>query len=111
MAENAGKAAFLRGIILPGVVKVREVVLRIPEEIQDVLGVRRNLAREIMKRLAVSLYAERKISLGKAVELSGTDYFSFLETLADFGVSLDYDEQDLADDLETLGRLRYGSGE
>jgi len=30
---------------------VREVVLRIPDEIRDVLGARRNLAKEIMKRL------------------------------------------------------------
>ena len=37
------------GIIAPGVVKVKEVVLQVPEEIQDVLGVQRNLAGEIMK--------------------------------------------------------------
>jgi len=95
---------------LPGVSKVREVILRIPDEIQDVLGVRRNLAKEIMKRLAVSLYAERKISLGKAVELSGMDYSSFLELLADFGVYLDYDEEDFASDLEAIRRLGRGGG-
>jgi len=83
---------------------VKEVVLQLPEEIQDVLGRRRDLAGEIMKRLAVSLYAERKISLGKAVELSG-----FLELLGDFGVDLDYDEQDLEDDLNTIRRLGRGS--
>lgn len=84
---------------------MKEVVLQLPEEIQDVLGRRRDLAGEIMKRLAVSLYAERKISLGKAVELSGTDYTTFLELLGDFGVNLDYDEQDLEDDLNTIRRL------
>ncbi|MGB9662061.1 MAG: UPF0175 family protein [Moorellaceae bacterium] len=88
-----------------------EVVLRIPDEIREALGPRRDPAREIMKRLAVSLYAERKISLGKAVELSGTSYSSFLEALADFGVELDYDEEDLASDLETLERLRSRGGE
>lgn len=64
-----------------------------------------------MKRLAVSLYAERKISLGKAVELSDTSYSSFLEALADFGVELDYDEEELVSDLEALERLRSGGGE
>lgn len=83
-----------------------EVVLRIPDEMSEILG--REPAREIVKRLAVSLYAERKVSLGKAVELSGLSYSAFLEALADFGVSLDYDEQDLMNDLETLGRLRRG---
>ena len=61
-----------------------------------------------MKRLAVSLYAERKISLGKAVELSETDYSPFLGLLADFGVYLDYDEDDLTSDMETVRRLERG---
>ena len=102
----AGKAAWFRGIIAAEVVEMREVVLKIPEEVQEVLGARRDLAKEIMKRLAVSLYAERKVSLGKAVELSGTDYPSFMRLMADFGVCLDYDEDDLASDVETIGRLR-----
>lgn len=85
-----------------------EVVLRIPDEMREALGPRRDPAREIMKRLAISLYAERKISLGKAVELSGVSYSAFLEALADFGVELDYDEEDLANDLEALERLRSG---
>ncbi len=110
MAVKAGKAARFRDIILPGVIGVREVLLRIPDEMHEALGVRRELAKEIMKRLAVSLYAERRISLGKAVEFSGLGYSAFLEALADFGVNLDYDEQDLMDDLETLGRLRRGGG-
>lgn len=108
MVEVAGKAVSSWDIISPGVVKVKEVVLQIPEEIQDVLGARRNLAKEITKRLAVSLYAERKISLGKAVELSGMDYSSFLELLGDFGVYLDYDEEDFANDLKTIRRLGHG---
>ncbi len=108
MGEIAGKAGCRWDIIAAGVMGVKEVVLKIPEEIQDVLGVRRDLAKEIMKRLAVSLYAERKVSLGKAVELSGADYPSFLRLLADFGVCLDYDEEDFASDVETIGRLRRG---
>jgi len=108
MGEIVGKTACPWGIIASGVIKVKEVVLQIPEEIQYVLGIRRNLAKEIMKRLAVSLYAERKISLGKAVELSETDYSSFLGLLADFGVYLDYDEDDLTSDMETVRRLGRG---
>lgn len=87
---------------------MKEVTLKLPEDIQDVMGQRRDLAREIIKRLAVSLYAERKISLGKAVELSGTDHSTFLELLGDFGVNLDYDEEDLDNDLHTMRGLRSG---
>lgn len=110
MVVEAGKAVRFRDIILPGGESVREVVLQIPDEMHEALGVRRELAKEIMKRLAVSLYAERRISLGKAVEFSGLGYSGFLEALADFGVTLDYEEQDLMEDLETLGRLRRGGG-
>jgi len=87
---------------------MKEIFLRIPEEIHETIGVRRDMAKEILKRLAVSLYAERKISLGKAVELSETDHFTFMEALSDFGVYLDYDEKDLNDDLETLRGLGHG---
>jgi predicted HTH domain antitoxin len=87
---------------------MKEVVLQVPEEIQDVMGQRRDLAKEIIKRLAVSLYAERKISLGKAVELSGADHFTFMELLGDFGVNLDYDEEDLDADLRTIRGLKSG---
>lgn len=86
---------------------MREVVLHIPDEMRDALGARREPAKEIMKRLAVSLYAEGKISLGKAAEYSGLGYSAFLEALGDFGVDLDYDEHDLTSDLETLERLRH----
>ncbi|OIQ52934.1 hypothetical protein MOTE_25270 [Moorella thermoacetica] len=94
--------------VLRGGLSDRGDPLRIPDEIREALGPRRDPVKEIMKRLAVSLYAERKISLGKAVELSGTSYSSFLEALADFGVDLDYDEEDLMSDLEVLERLRSG---
>jgi len=89
---------------------MKEVVLKIPDEIQETIGARRDLAKEVMKRLAVSLYAERKVSLGKAVELSSTDHSSFMDLLADFGVCLDYDEQDLADDMGALRRLDRDGG-
>jgi predicted HTH domain antitoxin len=87
---------------------MKEIVLQVPEEMQDMIGQRRDLAKEIIKRLAVSLYAERKISLGKAVELSGTDHFAFMELLRDFGVNLDYDEEDLDEDLRTIRGLKNG---
>lgn len=108
MSETAGNANCPWGIISSGVLNVKEVVLHIPEEIQDVLGIKRNLAKEITKRLAVSLYAERKISLGKAVELSGMDYSSFMELLGNFGIYLDYDKDELMSDLETIRRLEHG---
>ncbi len=86
---------------------MKEVVLRIPDEIHEILGARRDLSKEVLKRLAAFLYAERKISLSKAVELSGIDHGRFMDLLADLGGYLDYDEQDLTEDVETLRRLSF----
>ncbi len=95
-------------IISLEVVAMRKIKLQIPEEIYSVIGTRRDLAKEVLKRLAVALYAERKISLGKAVELAGVSYSNFFDLLADCGVYLDYDEEDLNEDMETLRRLGRG---
>jgi predicted HTH domain antitoxin len=57
---------------------------------------------EYRKRLAATLYAEGKISLGKAAEISGLSYVAFLDVLAEMGITLNYDEEDLEEDLATV---------
>lgn len=86
----------------------REVVLRVPEEIQMAIGARADLSSELLKRIAASLYAERKVSLGKAVELSGLPYDAFMRLLAELGIALDYGVDDFTRDMQTVGRLRQG---
>lgn len=86
----------------------REVILRVPEEIEMAIGTCADLSGELLKRVAATLYAERKVSLGKAVELSGLPYDAFMRLLAELGISLDYGVEDFARDMQTLGRLRLG---
>ena len=89
---------------------MKEVVLRIPEEIHDTIGLNKDLNKELLKRLAVALYAERKISIGKAAHMSGLSYEAFLESLSEFGVTLNYDEKEFDCDVETVGSLLQHEG-
>ena len=84
---------------------MKEVVLKIPEDIHESIGLNKDLGKELLKRLAVALYAERKISIGKAVQVSGLSYEAFIETLTEFGVTLNYDEEEFDRDADAVGRL------
>lgn len=88
----------------------KEVVLRIPDDVYESLGWKKDPAGEILKRLAAALYAERKISLGKAAQVSGLSYVAFLDVLAEMGITLNYDEEELEYDLETVRRLLAREG-
>jgi len=54
---------------------------------------------------ALKLYQNRKISLGKAAELSALSIWEFLEHLSQRKIPLDYDLEDLKSDLETVKEL------
>lgn len=95
-------------IIAPEVAGMKEVVLRIPEEIEEAIGTAKDLSGELIKRVAAALYAERKISLGKAAELSGMPYADFLRLLAELEIDLDYGIEDFMEDMETLRGLEQG---
>jgi uncharacterized protein (DUF433 family)/predicted HTH domain antitoxin len=95
-----------RGTVASGAISVKEVVLRLPKEICLLIGSAENLERELLKRVVVALYAEKKISLGKAAELCGLCYVDFMDLLADFGLYLNYDVEDLEEDLRTLEALK-----
>ncbi|GEA14676.1 hypothetical protein E308F_09180 [Moorella sp. E308F] len=88
----------------------KEVVVKIPDDVYESLGWKKDLAGEILKRLAAALYAERKVSLGKAAEMSGVSYSAFLDVLAEMGITLNYDEEELEHDLETVRRLLAREG-
>ena len=57
----------------------------------------------IKRSLAVELYREGKLSLGKAAELAGAkSKWEMLMLLSERGVPLDYTAEDAKDDLRTL---------
>lgn len=81
--------------------------VEIPHAAVRALDVReRDLAGFVRRTLAVALYREGRLSLGKARELAGLpDKWAMLELLSERGVAVDYGAEDAREDLETLNRL------
>jgi len=80
-------------------------VLHVP---QDVLDSSRLTLSELKVEIAVYLYAQRRLSIGKARELAEMSLWEFRQLLATRRISPHYDEVDLDEDLATLhdmGRL------
>ena len=64
------------------------------------------LSQYIKRSLAVELYREGKLSLGKAAELAGTKTkWEMLMILNERGVPLDYSAEDAQEDFRTLKEL------
>ena len=83
----------------------RAVRMEIP---QDVLDSARLTVPELKVELAVSLYAQGRLSIGKARELAGMTLWEFRQLLASRHISPHYDVIDLEEDVATLrdlGRL------
>ena len=72
---------------------------------QDILDSARLTAPELILELAVTLYAQGRLSIGKARELAGMSLWEFRQVLASRRVSAHYDLADLQDDIDTLHKL------
>jgi predicted HTH domain antitoxin len=72
---------------------------------QDVLDSARLTLHDLKVELAVSLYAQGRLGIGKARELAGMSLWTFRQLLAFRRVSPHYDETDLQEDLTTLKEL------
>lgn len=88
----------------------RELMLLLPDEVAALLEP--DAARDVLGRVAATLYGERKISFGAAARLAGVAYADFFRLLARYGICLNYTEADLAEDAEVLKELfdRHGAG-
>ena len=73
---------------------------------QDILDSARLTADEAKVELAVHLYSQRRLSLGKARELAGMSLWTFRQLLAARQIPPHYDEDDLLADVATLRELR-----
>jgi len=72
---------------------------------QDILDSARLTAEDAKVELAVYLYSQRRLSLGKARELAGMSLWTFRQLLAARQLPAHYDEDDLLSDLATLHSL------
>ncbi len=71
----------------------------------DVLLASRLTKSELKVELAIHLFDQGKLSLGKARELAGMDIWQFMQLLGARGITACYDVEEYEDDLETLKRL------
>ncbi len=56
--------------------------------------------------LAVGLFTERRVTLGRAAEIARLTQLEFQRELGRRGISIHYDVEDLQADLRTLATLR-----
>lgn len=62
-------------------------------------------SEEVAKLLALELYRERAISLGRAAELAGVSIAEFMQFAGEREVALDFDLDSLEQDRRTLESL------
>ena len=85
---------------------MQKVSVEIPSELVSAAGLdARNLSVETAGLLALELYREDKVSLGRAAELCQMSVEQFMEFAAQHNVPLHYGSEELDEDRRTLERL------
>ena len=84
-----------------------QLTLELPEFLVDTIDIDKNKLEEYVRHtLAVDLYREGKLSLGKARELAGfSNKWEMIRLLDSRGVSIRYTADDAQEDLDTLGQF------
>ena len=77
-------------------------VVEVPQEILDSA---RLTPSELKVEMAVHLYAQGRLAIGKARELAGMTLWEFRQLLASRRIPPHYDEADLEEDVATLREL------
>lgn len=72
---------------------------------QDILDSARINERELKTELALSLYSQGRLSIGKARELAGMSLWEFRQILGFRHISPHYDQNELNRDIATLKEL------
>ena len=81
------------------------LILEIPDAVSGALRIpKKNQKHQLKMELAVSLYAQGILGFGKACELAEFGQGDFGRLLGERGIPRQYDDQDLADDIN------YASG-
>ena len=72
---------------------------------QDILTSARLTMVELKQEMAVLLYQQGRLSVGKARELAGMSLWQFRQLLASRLIPVHLDEEDVLHELDTLERL------
>lgn len=79
------------------------MTIQVPDEVLRGLALTEQQAR---LDLAVGLFTERRVTLGRAAEIAGLTQLDFQRELASRGIPIHYDVEDLDADVRTLTTLR-----
>ncbi len=72
---------------------------------QDILDSARLTITDLKIEMAISLYAQERLSIGKARELAGMALWEFRQLLASRRISPHYDVADVDEDVSTLRKM------
>jgi len=72
---------------------------------QEILDSARLTVDELKVEIAIYLYAQGRLGIGKARELAGMSLWEFRQLLASRRIPPHYDETDLQEDMATLREL------
>ena len=79
------------------------ISVKVPKDLVRILKVRdEDVPKLVRLYLAIELYREGKVSLGKAAEIAGVNKWEMMEFLASKNISIQYDVEDLEKDIKTL---------
>jgi predicted HTH domain antitoxin len=81
--------------------------LRLPDQLVRGLDM---TEQQLRLGLAIGLYVDRRVTLGRAAEIAGISKPAFLDALGQRRIPINYDLADLASDLKTIQRLRPPAG-
>lgn len=79
--------------------------ISIPDSVLQSIRLPENrLESELLKELALSLYQQELLSLGKARELANLGHYEFSQLLGKRGINRHYTQQELEEDLNYASR-------
>jgi len=83
-----------------------KATLELPEEIASVCKVRKgDLEAFFRKIIAIELYREELVSLGKAAEIAGLERIDMMDLLRERKIPIQYGAEDLEKDIKTLEKV------
>ena len=85
---------------------MEEISVKVPRDLVRILKVKDEEVPKLVRLyLAIELYRERKVSLGKAAEIAGVSKWEMMEILASKNIPIQYDVEDLEKDIKTLEEI------
>jgi predicted HTH domain antitoxin len=78
------------------------MILTIPDDIFQAAEISE---ADLKREIAIALYQQKKLSMGKARRLAGMDLIQFQKEIASRGICVNYDVEEFQADLQTLERL------